>query len=49
MMKVMIDGKNYWKDANGALKPDELVKPIDKERDELVRSFVALPKNIAWR
>jgi len=42
MMKVMIDGKNYWKDANGALKPDELVKPIDKERDELVRSFVAL-------
>lgn len=41
-MKVMIDGKNYWKDANGALKPDELVKPIDKERDELVRSFVAL-------
>ncbi len=41
-MKVMIDGKNYWKDANGALKPDELVKPIDKERDKLVRSFVAL-------
>ena len=24
------------------MKPDELVKPIDKERDELVRSFVAL-------
>lgn len=41
-MKVMIDGKSYWKDANGALKPDELVKPIDKERDALVRSFVAL-------
>ena len=36
-MKVMIEGKEYWRDAKGYLTPAELVKEIDKERDALVR------------
>lgn len=40
MSKVTIDGKTYWKDTKGGLTPDELINPIDKERDELVRDIV---------
>ncbi|AUI65184.1 MULTISPECIES: DUF3164 family protein [Glaesserella] len=39
MSKVEIGGELYWKDANGNLKPDSLVKEVDKVRDELVRGF----------
>ncbi|WP_018651996.1 DUF3164 family protein [Actinobacillus capsulatus] len=39
MSKVEIGGELYWKDANGNLKPDNLVKEVDKVRDELVRNF----------
>ncbi|WP_419852464.1 DUF3164 family protein [Actinobacillus pleuropneumoniae] len=39
MSKVEIGGELYWKDANGNLKPDGLVKEVDKVRDELVRNF----------
>jgi putative sulfate transport protein cysZ len=39
-MKVMIEGKTYWRDATGALTPDNLVRDIDKERDELVTGWV---------
>lgn len=31
----------YWQDAKGALIPDNMVHPIDKERDALVKSIVA--------
>lgn len=31
----------YWKDARGVLTPESLVKPVDKERDALVRAIVA--------
>ena len=37
-MKVMIEGKEYWRDAKGNLTPAELVKDIDKARDALVPS-----------
>ena len=30
----------YWKNAQGALVPEDKVKPIDKLRDQLVRSLV---------
>lgn len=30
----------YWKDARGVLTPESLVKPVDKERDALVRAIV---------
>lgn len=40
MSKVTVGNEIYWKDANGNLKPEALVKEIDKERDELVRQFV---------
>ena len=39
-MKVTIEGKTYWRDAAGTLTPDELVRDIDKERDELVTAWV---------
>lgn len=39
MSKVTIGNDVYWKDADGNLKPDALVKEIDKARDELVRQF----------
>lgn len=35
-----IDGKDYWISANGGLIPDEVVKPIDKLQDELVRKII---------
>ncbi|WP_074013765.1 DUF3164 family protein [Candidatus Sodalis sp. SoCistrobi] len=31
----------YWQDAKGVLIPDTMVKPIDKERDALVKDIVA--------
>ncbi|MFT4465407.1 MAG: DUF3164 family protein [Sodalis sp. (in: enterobacteria)] len=31
----------YWQDAKGVLIPDAMVKPIDKERDALVKDIVA--------
>lgn len=37
----------YMKDANGHLVPMELVKPIDKARDELVRELVLQAKDIS--
>lgn len=30
----------YWVDAKGALIPEHLIKPIDKERDQLVKELV---------
>ncbi|MGD1823735.1 DUF3164 domain-containing protein [Chromobacterium violaceum] len=30
----------YWKDAKGHLVPESLIKPIDRERDNLVRALV---------
>ena len=39
-MKVMVEGKEYWRDARGNLTPAELVKDIDKARDVLVREWV---------
>ena len=40
MSKVEVNGKLYWEDPKGNLVADELVKDIDKTRDELVRGFV---------
>lgn len=39
MSKVEVNGKLYWQDPKGNLVADELVKEIDKTRDELVRGF----------
>lgn len=36
-----INGKTYWQDAKGSLIAEELIKDIDKERDELVEGFAA--------
>lgn len=36
-----INGKTYWEDAKGAWIAEELIKDIDKERDELVEGFAA--------
>ncbi|QBH95489.1 DUF3164 family protein [Limnobaculum zhutongyuii] len=30
----------YWKDARGILTPEHLIKPIDRERDQLVKALV---------
>lgn len=40
MAKVTIEGKTYWRDATGTLTPEELVRDIDKHRDELVTEWV---------
>ncbi|OOF59322.1 DUF3164 family protein [Rodentibacter myodis] len=45
-MKVMIEGKEYWRDAKGNLTPADLVKDIDKERDALVREWIGKGKAI---
>lgn len=37
----------YWKDAKGCLIPDALVKPIDKERDQLVREVIDRAKALS--
>ena len=39
----------YMRNAQGHLVPIELVKPIDQERDRLVRELVALAKELNAR
>lgn len=34
----------YWRNAQGGLTPDALVKPIDRTRDQLVRDMIAAAK-----
>lgn len=41
MGKKEINGKTYYEDARGALVPEEMVKPIDALRDQLVSSIMA--------
>lgn len=47
MSKVTIDDKVYWQDVKGGLTPDELVKPIDKERDALVQEWIEKGKALS--
>lgn len=46
MSKQVIDGKTYWQDPYGRLMPEELIKEMDKERDELVCRFVEQAKEV---
>lgn len=46
MSKQVINGKTYWQDAQGRLIAEELVKEMDKERDELVCGFAARAKEL---
>ncbi|MGX3067484.1 DUF3164 family protein [Ursidibacter arcticus] len=46
MSKEVINGKTYWQDAQGRLIAEELVKQMDKERDELVCGFIAQAKTL---
>lgn len=46
-MKVMIEGKEYWRDAKGNLTPAELVKEIDKARDALVHEWVERGRDLS--
>lgn len=46
MSKQVIDGKTYWQDPHGRLMPEELIKEMDKERDELVCRFVEQAKEV---
>ncbi len=46
-MKVMIEGKEYWRDAKGNLTPAELVKEIDKARDALVHEWVERARDLS--
>lgn len=46
-MKVMIEGKEYWRDAKGNLTPAELVKEIDKARDALVYEWVERGRDLS--
>jgi putative sulfate transport protein cysZ len=46
-MKVMIEGKEYWRDAKGNLTPAELVKEIDKARDVLVHEWVERGRDLS--
>lgn len=46
-MKVMIEGKEYWRDAKGNLTPVELVKEIDKARDALVHEWVERGRDLS--
>lgn len=39
--------EGYWIDADGRLVPEQLVKPIDRKRDEVVSSLVAEAKEAA--
>jgi len=34
----------YWRDGEGRLRPENMVKPIDKARDDLVRELVGKAK-----
>ena len=46
-MKVMIEGKEYWRDAKGNLTPAGLVKEIDKARDALVHEWVERGRDLS--
>ena len=46
-MKVMIESKEYWRDAKGNLTPAELVKEIDKARDALVHEWVERGRDLS--
>ncbi len=35
--------EGYWRNAQGSLVPEKLIKPIDRERDQLVRKIVTQP------
>lgn len=37
----------YWRDAKGCLIPEGMIKPIDKERDRLVRELVAKARGVS--
>jgi len=39
-MKVVLNGKNYYEDSNGALVPAENLKALDLLRDELVMELI---------
>ncbi|MFK5239035.1 DUF3164 family protein [Glaesserella parasuis] len=43
-MQEKIVPEGYWKDARGALIPEDMIKPIDRERDALVRDLVSAAK-----
>lgn len=45
MDRAIPDG--YWKDAKGHLVPVSLVKPIDQERDKLVRQLVGRAESLS--
>lgn len=38
--------EGYWRDARGLLHHESLVKPLDKERDELVRKLMTQAKEL---
>lgn len=46
-MKVIIEGKEYWRDAKGNLTPAELMKDIDKARDALVHEWVERGRDLS--
>jgi hypothetical protein len=39
--------EGYWRDARGSLVPVDLIKPIDKQRDQLVREIVASAQTLS--
>jgi hypothetical protein len=43
----VIEGHLYWRDAKGGWMPDELIKPIDRMQDELVREICAEAVKVA--
>lgn len=45
-MQEKIVPEGYWKDARGALIPEDMIKPIDRERDALVRDLVSAAKGL---
>ena len=45
-MQEKIVPEGYWKDARGALIPEDMIKPIDRERDALVWDLVSAAKGL---
>ncbi len=45
-MQEKIVPEGYWKDARGVLIPEDMIKPIDRERDVLVRDLVSVAKGL---
>lgn len=37
----------YWQDAKGCLVPENMIKPIDRERDRLVNELVAKARDVS--